>query len=487
MSEEVDPRTPPPLPRPTTGPVGTEVEALAPEHGRVLLDVALLFGATLDLETLLPLVLARATELLHADRALFALTDARGNIQRAVLHNLEWAGPGHPLPVSQSLIKEVLTEGRPVVVADAQTNQNFQRNQSVMLFQLRFMMGVPVAAMGRTLGVIYVDSRASQVKDLQQETALLVAMSRLVGTAVENARLFADQRYRTRLLAALVHDLRAPLSVILANAELLTAMGEDAEECAEMVGDIAASAKRMRRMVDNTLELSRIDEGASPGPPTRLDVSTAIREHVRGLEVLARPLELVFDLDLPAVLPPVCTVPDRLWIILDNLLFNALRHAPGKSAIRVVATLRADVGPLEAQLRPEDEVDMFARAQPLVPLPAHPFVEVAVQNQGPPIPAHLLPYLFEAYTRSAEGLPGLRSNGLGLSIVQQCVRHLGGCVWVESSEADGTRFAFTLPTEVEQARGPAPLPAMYRRRDTMPMQSIFQAGEDDGRGSGGTG
>ena len=64
-----------------------------------LLEVALQFGSTLSLERLLPLVLDRVTAVLDAERALFAILDASGQIERAVVHNLEWEGPGHPLPV----------------------------------------------------------------------------------------------------------------------------------------------------------------------------------------------------------------------------------------------------------------------------------------------------------------------------------------------------------------------------------------------------
>ncbi len=422
----------------------------SPDYGQILLDVALQFGATLDLERLLPLVLERVTGLLHADHACFALCDHKGRVQRAVLHNLEWDGPGHPLPVSHSLISEVLTNGKPVVVADAANNEAFQARESVRLLGLRFMMGVPIPAHGdRIIGVLYVDSKASKVKDLNEETRLLEALGRFVGTAVENARLFEEQRYRTRLLAHLVHDFRTPLSVILANAELLARAGSDEDEAVEMAQDIAASAQRMTKMVDNTLELSRMESGRRNAEPVALDLGEAIPNHVRGLDIVAGPLELSFEVALDPGLPAAQTVPDRLWIVLDNLLFNALKHAKPGTAIRVAATLRPDAGPSEAVTRPAEGVDIMARLQPVIPVTTAPFLEVSVHNVGHPIAEDVLDRIFEAYVRGEDSARGHRSTGLGMSIVAQCARHLGGAVWVRSSPEAGTRFCFTLPTAVQ--------------------------------------
>ena len=450
-----------------------------PDYGQILLDVALQFGATLDIDKLLPLVLERVNGLLHADHAAFALCDAKGRIQRAVLHNLEWEGPGHPLPVSSGLISEVLENGNPVVVADAANNEAFQARESVRLLGLRFMMGVPIPARGdRIIGVLYVDSKASKVKDLNEETRLLEALGRLVGTAVENARLFEEQRYRTRLLAHLVHDFRTPLSVILANAELLARAG-DGDEAVEMAQDIAASAQRMTKMVDNTLELSRMESGHEETHPVALDLAESIPGHVRGLDIVAGPLELRFSVDLDPDLPPAQTVPDRVWIILDNLLFNALKHAKAGSTIKVAATLRPDAGPSEALNRACEGTDIMARLPPVVPAPGTPFLEVSVHNEGRPIADEVLRRIFEAYVRGDDSARGHRSTGLGMSIVDQCARHLGGTVWARSSREAGTRFCFTLPTRVRvggDAEVQVTRASVLDQQDTLPMPNLVPSG-----------
>jgi signal transduction histidine kinase len=447
------------------------------QYARILMDVAAQFGATLDLDRLLPLVLDRMTELLQAERALFALFDTLGRVERAVVRNLEWAGPGHPLPVSSSLIDEVRSTERAVVVADAQSDVQFQSRQSVQILGLRFMVGVPVHVDGRVGGVLYVDSRAGAgvVRDLKDDLELLGGLARLVGTAVENARLFEEQRYRTHLLAQLVHDFRTPLSIISANAEMLTLQeGADPDEQLEMAGDIAASAQRMSRMVDNTLELARIDVGAASPQPELVDLGAAVPRHLRALEMVARRFGVELVARIPDGLPHVHTVPDRLWIILDNLLFNALKHAREGTTITLSLEQRDDAGPPDALARPADEASLFRRLAPLVPRPASKFVEVTVHNQGEPIPPPLMARIFEAYVRGGDAQAGFRSTGLGLAIVDQCARYLGGTVWVRSSARAGTAFSFTLPTSIHA--GPVARTFDGREHhDTIPM-SVMSLG-----------
>ena len=321
--------------------------------------------------------------------------------------------------------------------------------------------------------MLYVDSKASKVKNLNAETRLLVGLGRLVGTAVENARLFEEQRYRTLLLAHLVHDFRTPLSVILANAELLARFGTD-DDAVEMAHDVAASAKRMTSMVDNTLELSRMESDAPAAEPVHLDLSEALPRHLRGLDMVAQPLDLSFALDLEDGQPPAHTVPDRLWLILDNLLFNALKHARPESVIRVTVKQRSDAGPPAALSRPIEGVDILARLSPLVAIPGNTFLEITVHNDGKPIPEKVQQRIFEAYVRGDEREQGHRSTGLGLSIVDRCARHLGGAVWMKSGPETGTQFAFTLPTSARIGEPPAlhTVPADASIHDTIPMPVI---------------
>src|SRR5687767_12546077 len=101
----------------------------AQDHN-LLLEVALQFGATLDLDRLLGLVVQRMVDLLGAERALCALVE-EDQITRAVLHQLEWAGPPNPLPVSYSVLTKALRSQGEVVISDASSDSELSENTSV--------------------------------------------------------------------------------------------------------------------------------------------------------------------------------------------------------------------------------------------------------------------------------------------------------------------------------------------------------------------
>lgn len=409
-----------------------------------LLEIALQFGTTLDLDKLLALVLEKLTKLLQAERALFALCDEQGRIQRAVVHNMDWSGPGSLLPISQGVINEVFRERKVVVVPDAMNHPEFHSHKSVELHGLRFMIGEPVYIQGKIAGVLYVDSRLDVLHDLNLKVQLATSLSRLVATALENTRLFEEQRRRNELLASLVHDFRAPLSVITLNCEALKGPPDQKA----LVDDIAASAQRMLRMMEDTIELTQSSSGRIVRVPVRLPLAEILKKHIDGFRPVARVenLELVINVD-PSV-TSVHTIPDRFWIVLDNLIFNAIKYGKSGTRIDITASLRADAGPAE-RLEAEDVQEgwLFRRVAPLLPVHGSGFVQISVGNHGPAIPPEMHGKLFCDVGPGSEAR-GHRSTGLGLPIVAQCVKNLGGRVWLDRSDTELTRFCFTLPTEV---------------------------------------
>lgn len=415
---------------------------------RILLEVARELGATHDVDRLLKLVLTRVSELLRAERALFALCDETGRTQRLVSHNLE-AGEGGDLPVSHGVIREVIEQRRPVVVENAESDATYSSRPSVQELGLRFMVGMPVPLGEKIIGVLYVDSRVQHLEDITDRIELLEAIAKLVGTSVENARLFEEQHYRARLLAQLVHDFRTPLQVIDMNVRLLgRATDRRDSESQEIIGDIAACSKRLARMAQTTLELCSMEAATARPPLVHLAMSSAVEEHLRMLQLVASASGV--RLRLQAAEPTsALTTPERVWIALDNLIFNALKYARRDSDVTVALKLRPDIGPEDAvKAAGERERRIFRRAERLAGRPGSPFVEVSVHNLGPPISAERMKDLFEEFARDTEASDDRKSTGLGLSIVEQCVHQLGGVVWVNSSQVEGTKFYFTLPTEL---------------------------------------
>ncbi|MEZ4433637.1 MAG: GAF domain-containing protein [bacterium] len=155
-------------------------------HAEILLELSMTLGATHDPEALLRRALEAVAELVDAERGLIAL-DA-GEI---VTHGLDHQGPGHPLPVSESIVAETRRTGRAVVVQDAIDDGVAWTRTSIALLGLRSILCVPVRRGDAIMGVLYLDSSRLVATDLAAEVELMSSVARLIGVAVENARLLA--------------------------------------------------------------------------------------------------------------------------------------------------------------------------------------------------------------------------------------------------------------------------------------------------------
>jgi signal transduction histidine kinase len=161
---------------------------------------------------------------------------------------------------------------------------------------------------------------------------------------------------------------------------------------------------------------------------------------------LARQRGVTVTLDVPEGMPEVEVYLDRFSVVLDNLLFNALKFAAAGSEVVVRARRRDDIGPSSSPGPTERRgMKVFDRARMAVPETGAGFVEVSVQNEGPPVSSDVRRRLF---SRGAQGLrpQGSTPGGLGLAIAYDCARSLGGMLWIASeSGATQTVFSFTVP------------------------------------------
>ena len=256
------------------------------------------------------------------------------------------------------------------------------------------------------------------------DRALLDALVAGLATAVDRVRLEDEVReariaaevgrQRAGFLSAVSHNLRTPLTSVKAAASaLLSAWSRiEPEERRELVETIYDESERLERLVQNTLELSRIRAGALEVDPERVDLADLVRHSVRRLRPIARAhrVRLDFADNLPDVWLDV-TMADQ---ILLNLLENALRFAPPGSEIVVGA-------------RPVDER-----------------VELRVVDHGPGVPPEARQRIFEEF-QSADTRPDRAGTGLGLAIVRALVTAQEGEVRYEDTPGGGATFVCTFP------------------------------------------
>lgn len=418
------------------------------DFDRILLDVALQLGAAMSIERLLPLVLEKATSLLNAERALLALYDRDAQIERKVVYNLPENGT---LPVSKTLLQDVLTKDQTVLVSDVDNHQKFALRNSVRNNGIRFMVGVPVRSQLGMRGVLYVDSTARILQEVAGRVELLEGLAALVGLSLDNTYLFEFQREQTRQLRSTVHDLKGPLTNIRLNAELVQETLGDEEDTLvqDSMTGINNSVDQMEQMIQQTLLLSKLGDNIADDLEV-VDMVAKTKLHTENFRRLADSLVEGISIQVEDNLPKVQTIPSLIGQVLDNIILNAVKSAPDDSTVTVRLTQRNDRGPSYALTPVSSSQGFFSwrTAPEFAPAAGCQFIEVATHNFGRPIPPEIQAKMFQDELPSEGFKKGGLSNGLGLTIVQHCVRRLGGAVWVDSRPDTGTTFSFTVPTHV---------------------------------------
>jgi two-component system, sensor histidine kinase len=272
---------------------------------------------------------------------------------------------------------------------------------------------------------------------LQRENAV----TREAQHRMQVAQRRAEQAHeaRARFFAAANHDLRQPLHAIGLLAQTLRHRGAQAD-VPQIAGQISDCVDSLSLLVDELLELSRLDIGARAPVRAPLRLAPLVREVMAAHEPMARAKGLALTVDLgrasdgrPAD-PSVLTDASLLARVLSNLVGNAIRYTPA-GEVRLVARLVAPPG---------------GRVEP--PRGA---LEIAVEDTGVGIPADELPRIFDEFYQVGQPGRGERQGlGLGLATVRRIDVLLGLNLQVRSVPGQGSTFSFTLPV----AFGAPPLP-----------------------------
>ena len=278
----------------------------------------------------------------------------------------------------------------------------------------------PLVARGKTLGRLALASTRTDRAYGEDELALTRELARIAAVAIDNARLYQRAREairaRDEVLRVVSHDLRNPISAVSMGAAMLL---EDAPETLRdgpfggTLRAIRSSAQRADRMIEDLLDVSRIEAGRLSIEPYPERLVPLMEDAVETHRHLARERRIDLGYRVSETLPNVLADRGRLLQIFGNLLGNALKFTPPGGRVELGAVWEAD------------EVRCY------------------VEDSGPGIPAEQLPHLFDRYWQARRA--DRRGLGLGLTIVQGLVEAHGGHVWVESELGRGTRFSFTLP------------------------------------------
>lgn len=233
-------------------------------------------------------------------------------------------------------------------------------------------------------------------------------------------------RAKTDFVSMVSHELRTPMTSIKGYADLILmeAAGELTDDQRRFMGTIKNNVDRLVTLVNELLDISRIESGRLELEPEPTRVIKVVDSVLTAMKARAESEDLTLKKDLPAALPIVNADPDRLEQILTNLVGNAVQYTPPGGEITVSAQAKRDE------------------------------VSISVADTGIGISPEAQDKIFDRFFRADDSrVQNTSGTGLGLSIVQSLVELHGGEIWVESEVDEGTIFTFTLPTEESKETG----------------------------------
>jgi signal transduction histidine kinase len=372
--------------------------------------------AHLSLDELLVELLNRVRDALDADTCAVLLLDEGASelVARAAKGLEEEVERGVRIPVGRGFAGRIAAERMPVVIPDVDHSEVL--NPILREKGVRSLLGVPLIAAGALLGVIHVGTlqpRTFSAEDVE----LLQVVAQHVGLAVQHA-LVHDERERLMhaqrdFIALAAHELRSPATTIYGLVTTLRSRaGQLPEETvAELRETLYQQSERMRRLVDQLLDLSRLEAAAIPVAPERVRLRPQIEEIVETVTG-DRPGGVVVD-----VADDLEVTVDRTTIerIVGNLVANALHH--GALPVTISAAQR------DRHLR------------------------ISVEDEGRGVSDEFVPFLFDRFRRSdpsrETSVPG---SGLGLAIARAYARAHGGDVFYSPLRPTGARFELVLPS-----------------------------------------
>jgi signal transduction histidine kinase len=376
------------------------------EHVQAVTDAAL---AHLEVEELLSVLLPRIRDILRADTCAVLLLDELANelVARAALGIEEEVEAGVRIPVGGGFAGRVAASKRPVILE--QIDRTNVLNEILLEKGITSMLGVPLLVAGEAIGVMHVGSLVRR-SFTDGDVELLQLVAERVAIAIERAQLHEEtmqlDQLKLNFVAIASHELRTPATTVYGALTTLVERRELAPETREELLVAAhQQSDRMRRLIEQLLDLSRLD--------------------ARAISVVARPIVLNGVLrDIAAAAAPngpevQIDVPDDLAVVADplvlervvsNLVTNAIRH--GAPPIRISA----------------EQKDRSMR--------------VTVEDEGGGVPEALRGRLFDRFSRVDAG----QGSGLGLAIARAYAQaHGGELLYLEGDR--GARFDLIVPQD----------------------------------------
>ncbi|NIC43420.1 sensor histidine kinase [Aquabacterium sp. A08] len=241
-----------------------------------------------------------------------------------------------------------------------------------------------------------------------------------------NEQLKSLDRLKDDFMSSVTHELRTPLTSIRALSELMRDDPQmETEQRQQFLGIVVAETERLSRLVNQVLDMAKIESGHAEWHNSDLDLAALVRQCAQTTAELLRERGAQLRLELPEAPVTVRADADRLTQVMLNLISNAAKFVP---AGRGQVTVRLGTDATGAT--------------------------VEVQDNGPGVPPEQQQLVFEKFRQGGDHLNRPQGTGLGLPISRQIVEHFGGRMWLRSLPGQGACFGFSLP--FDPPAGPVP-------------------------------
>jgi signal transduction histidine kinase len=399
-----------------------------------LSDVSRALSSTLDLDAVLQTIVSRANQLAGTDAcSVFEYDEAAEAFHLRATNNLDeevvLLARQTPIRKGEGVQGRMAVTHQPVQVPDIANEDAYRGPLRDILLRTgtRAVLAIPMLREHELIGGLTVNKRTPG-EFSPAVIELLTTFATQSALAIQNARLFREIEIKSRELAAasqhkseflanMSHELRTPLNAIIGFSEVLAEkmFGELNEKQEEYSKDIHASGQHLLSLINDILDLSKIEAGRMELELSDFHLPTALDSALTLVRERAGRRSIALHLSVDERLGPIQADERKVRQVVLNLLSNAIKFTPEGGRIEVRATSQDD------------------------------FVEVSISDTGVGIAPGDQDAVFEEFRQVGTADKKVEGTGLGLTLCRKFVELHGGRIWVKSQVGVGSTFTFTIP------------------------------------------
>lgn len=378
-----------------------------------LIEGSQVINSTLQLRRVLENLMQVATELTDTEASSILLLDKRtGELYFEAATGSKSAEVTRIRVPIDSIGGTIVSSGQPLLIPDVHRDPRWTPTvDSQTQFITRSILGVPLKLRGQVIGAVEVVNKRGDAPFTESDVKALTILADQAAIAIENARLFEQRDY----LSDIAHELRAPLTAISGYSQMLLEEPADGEMMRDFVQIIYDEARRMGDLVNNFLDLMRMESGRVELVKGATNIRDIVEQVVTMIQPTAHQRGITIAADVSPDVPAIQADNNRLKQVVLNLVSNAIKYNKEGGQVFISAQVEGE------------------------------YLYIAVRDTGVGIASEDLERIGEKFFRVRGASKETLGTGLGLAIAKQIVEAHGGSLDIQSTYGEGSTFSFTVP------------------------------------------